>query len=907
MDELQDLKDMVGAWLAKRLPTPDMIREQIEKVRSVYPRVTDEQAKQVAREFEAVHGVTMKMGATLQEDDDFEQWLDNTKVDPNTDFYFWERYRKLLVENGFSARVLASFDSVTDRTLGLLENPKKEGNWDRRGMVVGHVQSGKTANYTGLICKAADVGYEVIIVIAGIHNKLRSQTQIRLDEGFIGFDSAKLLSNKSGTSSIIGVGRHDSNNRPNAFTNSLRDFNKATATSIGIPLENLRQPALFVIKKNTNTLKNLLEWLKEHNARRHTPSIRAPMLLIDDEADNASINIRKGQDEVSRINGQIRQLLDIFDRSCYVGYTATPFANIFIDPDDDDKMYGADLFPRDFIISLDPPDNYFGAVQIFTNTEEDVQGSVIRHIEDNGDLIPLRHRKDHVIAGLPESLRTAVRTFIVARAIRLARGQIDTHNSMLVNTSRFTDVQKQLRNEIHILVDEIRHSVRVNGAKPEAEALLDNEILALYNVFVQEYQNTCEFSWAIVQEKLWDSIASVNVIEVNSRSSESLAYTEYATGRNVIAVGGFSLSRGLTLEGLIVSYLLRNSMMYDTLMQMGRWFGYRPGYEDLCRIWMPEEAEGWYAHIAESIEELRDEFRRMETLNATPKDFGLKVRNHPDTLIVTARNKMGSGEILTVSVGLANHFIETAVLRRDFQSLEANRYAAVALAEEIRNLGLSYEDESNISGKLVRCIPVNMVMQFLSAFQNHPQSYLTAPGPVRQYISDRSGGELSEWDVFFPSLRESTAKSLVSQILGFITVCQRRSPGKRSDKNMLMVTNKQRVSSRGIEKIGLTSDKISKAEEDYRNANRSRSGNNLNFPDRIYRRVRKNPLLIVHLLAIGRNNEDLSHSDPIIAWSISFPRTSVEEKRVDYVVNTTWLARRYGPEDDEIEMDGDDD
>lgn len=907
MDELQDLKDMVGAWLARRLPTREMIREQIKRVRSVYPRVTDEQAEQVALEFEAVHGVTMEIGAALQEDNGFEQWLDNTKANPDTNFYFWERYRKLLIENGFSARVLASFDSVTDRTLGLLENPKKGGNWDRRGMVVGHVQSGKTANYTGLICKAADVGYEVIIVIAGIHNKLRSQTQIRLDEGFIGFDSAKLLSNEPGASSIIGVGRHDSKNRPNAFTNSLRDFNKNTATSIGIPLENLRQPALFVIKKNTNTLRNLLEWLKEHNAQRHTPSISAPMLLIDDEADNASINIRKGQDEVSRINGQIRQLLDIFDRSCYVGYTATPFANIFIDPDDDDKMYGSDLFPRDFIISLDPPDNYFGAAQIFTNTGEDVQSSVIRHIEDNGDLIPLRHKKDHVIAGLPESLRTAVRTFIVARAIRLARDQIDTHNSMLVNTSRFTDVQRQLRNEIHILVDAIRYSVRVNGAKPEAEALLDNEILALYNVFAQEYKNTCEFSWDTVQEKLWDSIASVNVIEVNSRSSESLAYAEYATGRNVIAVGGFSLSRGLTLEGLIVSYLLRNSMMYDTLMQMGRWFGYRLGYEDLCRIWMPEEAEGWYAHIAESIEELRDEFRRMETLNATPKEFGLKVRSHPDTLIVTARNKMGSGEILTVSVGLANQFIETAVLSRNFQTLKANRYAAVALAEEIRSLGLAYEDESNISGKLVRRVPVNMIMQFLSAFWNHSQSYLTATGPVRQYISDRSEGELSEWDVFFPSLRGCTEKSLVSQILGFRTVCQRRSPGKRSNKNMLMITNKQRVSSRGIEKIGLTSDEILKAEEDYRKENPSHSGKNLNFPDRIYRRVRKNPLLVVHLLAIGGKDEDLSHNDPIIAWSISFPRTSIEERKVDYVVNTTWLAERYGPEDDEIEMDGDDD
>lgn len=178
---------------------------------------------------------------------------------------------------------------------------------------------------------------------------------------------------------------------------------------------------------------------------------------------------------------------------------------------------------------------------------------------------------------------------------------------------------------------------------------------------------------------------------------------------------------------------------------------------------------------------------------------------------------------------------------------------------------------------------------------------------TQQLLSDRSEGELSEWDVFFPSLRGCTEKSLVSQILGFRIVCQRRSPGKRSNENMLMVTNKQRVSSRGIEKIGLTSDEILNAEEDYRKENPSHSGKNLNFPDRIYRRVRKNPLLVVHLLAIGGKDEDLSHNDPIIAWSISFPRTSVEERKVDYVVNTTWLAERYGPEDDEIEMDGDDD
>src|SRR5262249_35101440 len=148
---------------------------------------------------------------------------------------------------------------------------------------------------------------------------------------------------------------------------------------------------------------------------------------------------------------------------------------------------------------------------------------------------------------------------------------------------------------------------------------------------------------------------------------------------------GFSLSRGLTLEGLTVSYFLRNSMMYDTLMQMGRWFGYRPGYDDLCRIWMLEEAESWYRHIALSIDELREEMRRMEEANATPEQFGLKVRSHPDTLIVTARNKMGSGEQVVVRVGLANQFIETTALRRDGQ--DANRRAAVALAERLAEAG----------------------------------------------------------------------------------------------------------------------------------------------------------------------------------------------------------------------------
>ena len=675
MKDLDKLKAAVSGLLGTGLPTQEGIRECIDQLRRSFPSVTDEEAKKLALWFEEVHGVTMRDGAALQ-DTGFEPWLEDARC--RLDPYYWDRYNQLLASKDFSGQVLATLDSVTDRILGFLENPIRPGEWDRRGMVVGHVQSGKTANYTGLACKAADAGYKVIVIIAGIHNNLRNQTQRRIDEGFVGFDStSNLLRRTLPSQTVVGVGRFDFRRRPAAFTTSQRDFNKTIADSVGVPLQNLVEPAVFVIKKNPSTLRNIIEWLTAHNAQRGTSTIREPMLLIDDEADNASVNIRHRQDEISRINGQIRQLLRLFDRSCYVGYTATPFANIFIDPDSDDEMLGHDLFPRDFIVSLDPPDNYFGATRVFTDDAE----RIVRHVDDHVDVLPLKHRIDHRVTELPGTLETAVRVFVVARAIRLTRRHGARHNSMLVNVSRFVAVQGQIRNEIHALVGRIRSSTRVNGARPPAHATRDPEIAALRQAFAEHYADSCGVSWDDVQSRLHESAGAVNVVEVNNRAPGSLDYAAHETsGLNVIAVGGFSLSRGLTLEGLVVSYFLRNSMMYDTLLQMGRWFGYRRGYEDLCRVWMPEEAQGWYAHVAESIEELRDELTRMQRVNATPKEFGLRVRSHPDTLVVTARNKMGTGRSLRVLIGLANHFVETAILRRDHATLEANRQAAVTLA-----------------------------------------------------------------------------------------------------------------------------------------------------------------------------------------------------------------------------------
>ena len=899
MNDLEMLRTMVGALLGQELPTQEKIRECISRGRVACPAVTDEQADELVRWFETVHGVTMTDGATLQETG-FEPWLEDARA--GLDPYYWDRYKKLLVSRDFSRHVLATMDSVTDRILGLLENPKKEGEWDRRGMVMGHVQSGKTANYTGLVCKAADAGYRVIIIIAGIHNNLRNQTQRRIDEGLVGFDSTGRLRGMLPQQSLLGVGRFDPRRSPNAFTTSQRDFNKSIADSVRIPLQNLSEPAVFVIKKNSSTLKNLIEWLTAHNARHGTATVREPMLLIDDEADNASINIRHRQDEISRINGQIRELLSLFERSCYVGYTATPFANIFVDPGSEDAMLGHDLFPRDFIVSLDPPDNYFGATDVFIENPE----RIVHPIDDHADLLPLKHEIHHRITGLPETLETAVRVFVVARAIRLARGQEGTHNSMLVNVSRFVAVQGQIRNEIHSLVDRIRGSVRVNGARPSAEALTDPEIAALHRAFEDHYAQSCPESWPNVQARLHESVSAVNVVEVNSRSPGALDYVEHEnTGLNVIAVGGFSLSRGLTLEGLVVSYFLRNSMMYDTLLQMGRWFGYRPGYEDLCRVWMPEEAQGWYTHITESIDELREELSRMQSVNATPKEFGLRVRSHPDTLVVTARNKMGSGRRMRVLIGLANSFVETAILRRDPPSLEANRQAAASLAASLRRNGRAPEYGEQLGGgRLVRSASVAEVDAFLMAFRNHDGSVTTQIDPVRRYISERQSDELDRWDIYFPGLTRERAPPafLVDSSLGFPLICQRRAEGRpRRDDATLLVTSRQRVSSRGIERTGLTETQVRCAQEDYRR----RYPDRRNYPDRIYRKVRTRPLLVVHMLAIGDEGDDLNAHPPVVAWSISFPTTRREERKVEYVVNTTWYQEHYGDEDDD-EPGGDD-
>lgn len=911
-DNYEQLFATVRRTLAKESEvTQETIRERIQDLRKAKVfEVSDEEADKIAREIEAIENIAMKLGPIIKDKKVHREWLDAEKA--NIDPYYWDRYEQLLLEQKhFPTKVITCLDEDTDRILRLLGSPKNPEDWDRRGMVVGHVQSGKTANYTGLICKAADAGYKLIVVIAGIHNSLRNQTQIRIDEGFVGRDSSAFLRNK--TNKRIGVGEIDDRKPPPlTLTNTERDFDSHIATSLGVELRTLNVPAIFVIKKNFKTLKNLGGWLKFHNKKSNSNLVDAPMLLIDDEADNASINISKDPERVSTINRYIRELLAMFKRSCYIAYTATPFANIFIDPDTEDEMLKEDLFPRNFIVSLEPPDNYFGSTRVFGDHADP---GVIRHIEDNEDLLPIRHKNHHRVTKLPASLLEAIRTFVLARSIRMIRKQED-HNSMLVNVSRYNSVQEEVHERIRKFMSVLVKRIRYEPTGDSRQALKDDEIRALYDTWKDVYfdKHSKSETWDKIFEKLLEAVAPIKTIEINSRTKSKLDYdTEH--GSQIIAIGGLSLSRGLTLEGLSVSYFLLNSMMYDTLMQRGRWFGYRTGYEDVCRIWMTPDAEDWYEHITETIEELRDEFRRMEQAKLTPEEFGLKVRSHPGTLIVTARNKIGSAERHTVRVGFSNTLIETHAIPAQKEYLEDNLQAAKTLvAAALKGANGERADDTQGqqpsrgfgpskvfigTGNTLFCkIPVEPILDFIESWHNASESLPTYTMPVLEYISRKASKELNEWDVVVVGLKSGDKER---NDLGIPIKCQKRNV-KQKIKNCIFLSTKQRIASRGAEKVGLSEKEIKKAERSWK----EEPGNeNKEIPDREYREKRERPLLLIHLLKLNPDSRKIELPDPpfVVAWGISFPRSTDKEQTIEYVINTTGLREEIWDGDDDPESE----
>lgn len=763
--------------------SPGLISTKIDQVLMFKPAWKDGLDRDAAVN-ELVRRFSIWVGAnsTIQNDEGHKAWLNAAR---KGDWRYWQRYREYL-EGKMSVVAVEGLDRSTDTILGMLEDPGRDGSWDRRGLVVGHVQSGKTGNYTGLVCKAADAGYKIIIVLAGLHNNLRSQTQMRLDEGFLGYETRPIADDIR----EIGVGLidRDPSIRPNYVTNRTNngDFSTARANTLGITPE--QRPWLFVIKKNKTVLERLLGWIRHHvadgqdeNGRRIVQ--RLPLLLIDDEADHASVDTGEqvfGEDgapdeehQPTAINSLIRKVLHTFTRSAYVGYTATPFANIFIHERGQTKEEGPDLFPSAFIVNLAAPSSYVGPAQIFglqsasgrtaglplfrpvaDHTGDDGKGGWMPHTHKNG-YVPLTDRE----SGLPLTLEQAIDSFLIACAVRDLRGQGDSHSSMLVHVTRFTSVQKHVHERVEgyvsglkqRLVRRIGHEAAISRLEqlwlsdfvPTSSTARSN-----FPVFADDASLP---AWSEVLEMLTQIIPDVDVRMINGTAKDALDYADQqGQGLKVIAIGGDKLSRGLTLEGLCTSYFLRTSKMYDTLMQMGRWFGYRPGYIDLCRLYTTNELADWFGHIADAAEELREEFDLMAAAGSTPRDYGLKVQSHP-VLLVTSRLKMRSARTLMLS--FSGQVSETVSLFSEQAALQRNLDATVSF---VRQLGPGEEDPvrqrgdttHRWKGRLWKDIPASQVSEFLAAYKTHPDAYKVNSVLLAEFITRmNTEKELTSWTV----------------------------------------------------------------------------------------------------------------------------------------------------------------
>ena len=800
-------------------------------------------------------------------------------------------YEGFLREDGWPPSMVTSLGDVTGRILGLLQDPHSDGtSWNRRGLVIGHVQSGKTANYTGVIARAADAGYKFIIVIAGIHNNLRKQTQERIDKAFIG------RSSDPEDRRNIGVGLNPSYPHPATLTNINEDFNKNTATKSGWKINDFSKPIILVIKKNVTTLTALHKWLKDLNAKGDGRISDVPMLLIDDEADNASINTNKEDLDPTRTNGKIREILSLFAKSCYVGYTATPFANIFINPDAYTDDVREDLFPRDFIYCLDAPTTYFGAEKVFLNEES--SQNIVRPIDDCENFIPFSHKRDDKLPELPESLYRALDQFIVARAIRNLRGQANKHCSMMVNVSRFVPVQRAVRDFLSLREKRVQEAVKANYRMPESASSANEYMQGLKRAFDDEYSDA-GFSWKQVKTALYGAFEHLHLYVINSKSDEVLDYGRYekeGIGLTAIAVGGLSLSRGLTIEGLTVSYMYRNTKMYDALMQMGRWFGYRPGFEDLCRVYLSRDSINWYAHIADAADELTQQVKRMRRDGLSPKDFGLYVRSHPDSLLVTAANKMRSGEEITIEQSFSGVLIESYIVSTDV-NVNADNFK---LIDELWRNGFGGRAEQETpKGYIFRDVPITFVEAFVQRFECH-----TNFGPRKldllNYIEEIAGHRPLA-DVLLISPKNGTGGG------DFILRNQARAVGNDQPNGTAWLLNKYRVASRGDEGLGLTDVQRAeakrlalegKADDNARRKKDSKDGDDeVSVSDAHYRMVRNKPLLMVHSL----DPKGKQVQGPIAAFGISFPYGDSET--IKAVVNIVWLRQMQGygdnPDDEE--------
>ena len=892
-------------------------------------------------EYKIVHN---KGQAIFDDYDEKRDWYSNMKIRDN---FFWSRYKDYLINHTSISRI--SINLLDDTTLpdimNCLGNPNDELNAPRlrRGLIIGDVQSGKTATYTGLICKAADAGYKVVILLTGITENLRRQTQVRIDEGIVGITLKK--EGRVEQFPRVGVGMDNKQIKATSMTSTLNDFvgncNKITMSLASNSL------VLFVVKKNVSVLDRLLNWLRDQNIDPVKGCVDVPMLLIDDEADNASVNTRKDETDPTRTNKLIRQICNLFMNATYVGFTATPFANVFIDPDSVNAMQHADLFPEHFIYALEAPSNYVGADKIFYPEgpyfgnlryitdiiEPDYTSEEYRDLSQNNPEVlnagPFyyKHKKEWD-GELPSSLREAIICFCLGNVIRDARGQGKEPRSMLVNMSRFIHVQKVITEHVAQVFEDLYNDIRVNFSDDSSK----NQHLPLYGelhtLWDRHFRHVNDMTFDRISQKsaLLNAMEKIEVKMVNgSKQSASLNYKENPSLR-VIAVGGLALSRGLTLEGLMVSYFYRNTATFDVLMQMGRWFGYRHGYEDIFQIWTSQTSAMWYAEISRASAELKNDIREMFDQHLTPKDFGIKVRDNCDELQITAYNKMRSAVSKEMLYSFYGNIYDTPYITTNIEHNKTNTQIVKELVASLFNQGykLKYADYkkankdindfSDGSSRYFVDVPKEIVIEFLRGIKYSMANPRFDAKNIISFLEDSETTGMGLWDIVFESGKSEEHYDLdgLRQIK-----CMKRSIFS-TNRNIIQLSARRRVMTGSMEgRFTLSESDIKTAEQAQRKKWEDDGENSTgrDIPVKAYFRFlpHRKPILVIMYIKpqppTGDEDQMLTDfrsalgKDCIVAFAVGSPGIQDEGKAIKYQVNKIFQQLNIEGEEPEEEDD----
>lgn len=913
-------------------------------------KLDNETFNQLLSDMEYQFKVKHTSGCKIYDDyDDPHNWYN---IDDIQDKYFWKRYKKYLMEN--TSIDIRSINLLEDETLpnimNCLGNPNDnfEGCRLKRGLIIGDVQSGKTATYSGLICMAADAGYKVVILLAGTTESLRQQTQERIDEAVVGRTSKKV--DKTLKTIRVGVGLDNKSIRATSFTSCVNDF-VGDCDKIATTINAHNSLIIFVVKKNVSVLRKLYDWLYNQNVDAVHGYIDTPMLLIDDEADNASVNTRKEETDPTKTNQIIRKICNVFKNSTYVGFTATPFANVFIDPDSVDSMKRADLFPEHFIYTLPTPSTYIGAKRIFYEegdrygnlryisdiaepdyTSEEYKDAVENNIDAlNEGSFYYKHSKNwHGV--LPKSLHDSLLCYFLANVVRDLRGNSSAARSMLINISRFVKVQKYIKECVDKEYEQFVNSIRYDfsdKSKDNKNLPLYEELNSLWKKHFSDIKDVT-FERVVKKSNILSAVEKIKVIIVNSsKSSNKLDYKENPHLR-VIAIGGLALSRGLTLEGLLVSYFYRNTSTFDVLMQMGRWFGYRKGYEDLFQIWTSQTSARWYEEIAKSAEDLKSDLKDMYEQHLTPKDFGIKVRDNCAELQITASNKMRSSFNLNIQYSFYGNIYDTPYLslnvKQNSQNLENVQNLTSKLledgfklkfAERTKYKDKDIENEKYGASRYFSDVPKQIIVDFLKTINCSLVNMNFNVNNILDFVEDENTLNVENWDVVFEG--GDSKENYPIEGLEKIKCVSRYICN--DNPRVIQISSRRRILGLREGKFALEKESLEKAELTQRRVwiaegLSEKEAERRNIPLRAYFEYlpQRKPILIIMLIVPTppesgkeetkklRKFRDELGTDKMVAFAIGFPGIKEREKAKSYKVNKTYY-KLYMEDDNEIEED----